>query len=117
MASGAVPLAYTEWTLVELEGASVEVGTDERAPGLAFDLEEARVTGSGGVNRLTASFALSEDELRFGPLATTRMAGPEEAMRREQAFLDALARVTSYELDGRTLTLLADDEPLVTLSC
>ena len=33
------------------------------------------------------------------------------------AFLDALARVTSYELDGRTLTLLADDEPLVTLSC
>ena len=117
MASGAVPLAYTEWMLVELDGEAVEVGEAELALSLAFDLEEARVTGSGGVNRLTASFALSGDELRFGPLATTRMAGPEEAMRREQAFLDALARVTSYELDGRTLTLLADDEAIVKLSC
>ena len=117
MASGAVPLAYTEWTLVELDGEAVEVGEVERALSLAFDLEESRVTGSGGVNRLAGSFALREDELRFGPLATTRMAGPEEAMRREQAFLDALARVTSYELDGRTLTLLADDEAIVKLSC
>jgi heat shock protein HslJ len=117
MATGAVPLAYTEWTLVELEGAPVEVGTDEHPPSLALDLEESRVTGSGGVNRLTGTFALSEDELRFGPLATTRMAGPEEAMQREQAFLAALACVTSYELDGRTLTLLADDEAIVRLSC
>jgi heat shock protein HslJ len=43
------------------------------------------------------------------------MAGPEEAMEREQAFLAALERVTSYELDGRTLTLLAGDAPIVRL--
>ncbi len=82
-----------------------------------LDLEEARVTGSGGVNRLTGHFALSGDELRFGPLATTRMAGPENAMQRETAFLAALERVTSYALDGRTLTLLADDDAVVRLSC
>ncbi len=33
------------------------------------------------------TFALSESELRFGPLATTMMAGPEPAMRRERTFL------------------------------
>ena len=45
------------------------------------------------------------------------MAGPEDAMRREREFLAALERVTSYELDGRTLTLLAGDEPVVRLAC
>ena len=60
---------------------------------------------------------MSENELRFGPLATTRMAGPEDAMQRERAFLAALERVTSYELDGRTLALLAGDDVVVRLSC
>ena len=117
MADETVTLAYTEWTLVELDGTPVEIGADELAPSLVLDLEEARVTGSGGVNRLTGHFALSGDELRFGPLATTRMAGPENAMRREAAFLAALERVTSYALDGRTLALLADDDAVVRLSC
>ena len=111
-----VTLAYTEWTLVELDGAPVEVGPDEIQPTIALDLEESRVSGSGGVNRLTGTFALSESELRFGPLATTRMAGPESAMQREHSFLAALERVTSYELDGTALTLLADDDAVARLS-
>ena len=117
MTNGAVTLAYTEWTLVELDGEPVEIAADELAPSLVLDLEEARVTGSGGINRLTGHFALSGDELRFGPLATTRMAGPESAMQREAALLAALERVTSYTLDGQTLTLLADDDVVVRLSC
>ena len=117
MTSGAVTLAYTEWTLVELDGKPVEIATDELAPSLVLDLEEARASGSGGVNRLTGHFALSGNELRFGTLATTRMAGPQNAMQREDAFLAALARVTSYALDGRTLTLRADDDVVVRLSC
>jgi heat shock protein HslJ len=111
-----VPLAYTEWTLVELDGQPVE-SESSPAPSLALDLEESRVSGSGGVNRLMGTFALAEDELRFGQLATTRMAGPEDAMQREQAFLAVLERVTSYELDGPALTLLAGDEAVARLTC
>lgn len=117
MVEGQVQLAYTEWTLVELEGESVEVERDEHRPYLVLDLEEAHVSGSGSVNRFTGTFALSESELRFGPLATTRMAGAERAMQREHAFLDALARVTSYSLNGRTLTLLAEDRTVARLTC
>jgi heat shock protein HslJ len=117
VADETVTLAYTEWTLVELDGEPVEIAENELAPSLVLDLEEARVTGSGGVNRLTGHFALSADELRFVPLATTRMAGPENAMQREAAFLAALERVTSYALDGRTLTLLAEGDVVVRLSC
>ena len=110
-----VTLAYTGWTLVELDGEPVEIGTEEIRPTIVLDLEESRVSGSGGVNRLTGTFALSESELRFGPLATTRMAGPESAMQREHGFLAALERVTSYELDGATLTLLAGDDAVARL--
>jgi heat shock protein HslJ len=112
-----VTLAYTEWTLVELAGQPVDVREDELAPSLVLDLEESRVAGSGGVSRLMGSFALSEDELRFGPLATTMMAGPEAAMQREREFLAALERVTSYQLDGRSLTLFAGEEAVIRLSC
>ena len=117
MTNDPVTLAYTQWTLVELDGTPVEIAADELAPSLVLDLEEARVSGSGGVNRLAGHFALTGNELRFGPLATTRMAGPEAAMRREDAFFAALARVTSYALDGRTLALVADDDVVVKLSC
>jgi heat shock protein HslJ len=112
-----VPLAYTEWTLVELAGEPVEIGPDEIQPTIVLDLEESRVSGSGGVNRLTGSFALSESELRFGTLMTTRMAGPESSMQREQSFLAALDQVTSYELDGRALTLRDGDHAVARLSC
>ena len=112
-----VTLAYTEWALVELGGEPVEVGPDALVPSLALDLEESRVSGSGGVNRFAGTLALTGGELRFGQLVTTRMAGPEDAMRLEQAFLEALARVTSYELEGRALTLRADDAPVIRLVC
>ena len=112
-----IPLGETEWQLVELDGAPVEVGDGERVPHLVLDLEESRVAGSGGVNRLMGTFSLTEDELRFGPIATTMMAGPERAMTRERAFLDALADVTGYWLDGSSLTLLAGDRPVAGFMC
>ena len=112
-----VTLAYTQWTLVELDGEPVEIGPDEIQPTIVLDLEESQVSGSGGVNRLTGTFALSESELRFGPLATTRMAGPVTSMQREQSFVTALERATSYELDGRTLTLLAGEVAVARFSC
>jgi putative lipoprotein len=110
-------LGDTEWRLVELAGEAVELAGGASVPHLVLDLEESHVTGSGGVNRLTGTFVLAEDELRFGPLATTMMAGPEEAMARELAFLDALARVTGYRLSEGTLVLLAEDESVASLVC
>jgi heat shock protein HslJ len=109
-------LGGVEWTLVELDGVPLDLAEDERAF-LLLDLEEAYVTGWGGCNRLVGSFALAEDELRFGALATTRMACSEAVMTREQDFLAALARVTAYGLEERSLALLADDEVVARLMC
>ena len=103
--------------LVELDGEPVDVARGEGVPHLVLDLEESRVTGSGGVNRIMGTFSLSASELRFGPLAATLMAGPEDAMSRERSFLDVLARVTSYELEDRTLALRADNLVVCRFTC
>jgi copper homeostasis protein (lipoprotein) len=110
-------LGGVEWTLVELDGTPLDLAGDERGPSLLLDLEESSVTGSGGCNRVVGSFALAEDELRFGALATTRMACSEAVMKREQDFLAALARVTAYGLEEQSLVLLAGDEVVARLTC
>jgi heat shock protein HslJ len=110
----APPLGGTEWELVELAGGPVEIEDGSR-PHLVLDLEESHVSGSGGCNRLTGSFALAEGELRFGAIATTLVACAEPVMRRERAFLDALGETTGFALDHGELRLLADDRVVARL--
>jgi putative lipoprotein len=112
----ATPLESTRWLLAELEGEDVASVGDERAPHLVFDAAASRVSGSGGCNRLTGSFERNGDDLRFGPMAATRMACAEEVMRREGVFLDTLGTVTRHELEGGTLALLADDRVVARLA-
>ena len=68
-------------------------------------LENGRVSGSGGINRLMGDYTLTGDELSFGMLATTMMAGPPERMEAEQRFLAALGTV------ARWTTVAAAGEP------
>lgn len=114
-AKAAPPLGGTEWELVELGDAPAEAVEGAR-PHLVLDLEESHVSGSGGCNRLTGSFALAEGELRFGPIATTRMACPEPIMQREQAFLRALAQTSGFVLEDGTLSLLAGERVVARLA-
>ena len=100
-------LAGTHWTAVGVNNgrggvASLVTGTEIDA---RFD-RDGRVTGSAGCNRLTGAWTSGGGEaLSIGPLATTRRAcpGPPGVMDQETAFLAALARVTTYRLDGDRL--------------
>lgn len=103
------PLGGTRWTLVELEGVAVELGDEESAPHLVLDEVSSRLSGSGGCNRLAGSYEVGDEGLRFGPIASTRMACSEAAMERESAFLAVLAGVTGHRLDGSALVLLDGD--------
>ena len=47
--------------------------------------------------------------IAFGPFATTRMAGPEPAMRAEGLYLGLLERVRSYRIDADRLMLFDDN--------
>lgn len=89
-------LAGGEWVL------SGDTGSD--APTLRF--EAGRVAGKGGCNRFGGRYEERGQDLRFSPLAATRMACAAEAMRKEHAFFGMLEKVRGFTLSGDTLTLL-----------
>jgi heat shock protein HslJ len=64
------------------------------------------VSGRSAVNTYRGAVTLGPgNAIAFGPMATTRMAGPEAAMRAESAYLALLAQATSYSIDDDRLTL------------
>jgi heat shock protein HslJ len=75
---------------------------------------EGQVGGYAGVNRFMGRLASQTDAI-FGPLATTRRAGPPEAMELEQRYLRALSACDSYAIDGQSLTLMKADQPVIRL--
>ena len=71
---------------------------------------DGKVSGCAGVNRYfgTAVVDEAEEDLKFPPLGTTRMAGP--GMNYETAYLQMLAKVEEYKITGDLLTLYGDDD-------
>lgn len=62
------------------------------------------------VNYMMGSYTLGKDNaITIGPLATTMMMGPEEAMEAEQNFLQILPKVKSYKTQGNYLVLVTDN--------
>lgn len=95
-------LENTDWILVELNGKPFEAGTTLKAPSLRFDGETGMVAGNSGVNQYGGGYTLKGDSIEFGPMRSTMMAGPPEAMDLEQSFLAALAGQTGWRIaDGR----------------
>ena len=76
-------------------------------------LMSGRVSGSGGINRLTGAYQLEGARLTIGPVATTKMAGRPDQMEGEQRFLADLGRVTRWSVDDGNLVL--SDEATGTL--
>lgn len=92
------------WMLDVLGGASVDPAVDSQ-----LNMNGGKASGNSGVNTFTGSYEAPEDGvLTFGPLATTMMAGPDNAMQQEQAFLKALADTRTFTTKDSTLELMDD---------
>ena len=106
-AAGLAQLAGTSWQATGINNGNDAVvsatGTENAT--LAFGTD-GEVSGSGGCNSLMGSYTTTEpDGLTFGPLASTRMACPDDVMQIEQEYLAALANVATYQLEADRLTL------------
>lgn len=92
-----------EWVLAKMEGSEVTsmLPAGWSVPSLNF-ASDGKVSGYSGVNRLAGGFdvaSAAEGKLGLGNLASTKMAGPPEAMKVESMFTGMLGRV-----DGFTFT-------------
>ena len=91
------------WQVVSIDDASVT----EPAPTVALD-PDGTVSGTTGVNRYRGTYELAESLLEIGPLMTTRMAGPPDAMDVETHFLAILGEPVAVRWDYSTLVLESD---------
>lgn len=80
-----------------------------------FTLADGTVTGQGGVNNFTGTYTLSGKDISFGPLASTKMAGPPESMEQETRFFQALESSAHVEVTRETMTLSNDDDVVLML--
>ncbi len=107
-AAADAPLENTHWKLAALGDASVSADSVQSEAFLVLDPQQHRVSGSGGCNRLTGSYELNGDELKFGQTAGTMMMCPK-GMDTEQAFLKSLGRANKWKITGPSLALFDSD--------
>jgi heat shock protein HslJ/uncharacterized protein YecT (DUF1311 family) len=113
-AGGADALTGVEWRLTRVisDGAETGLGFNADSPvSIRFD-KSGRATGRGPINRFSGSYRLSGNG-RISwvdpVLQTTSMAGPADAMQREDMFLQVLGQIYRFRITGSQLVLEAED--------
>lgn len=106
-----VSLKNTYWQLSWIGGKQIEFNNTNRRAYILLD-DEKRVSGSDGCNRLMGSYETNAGQLRFGQLASTRMACLDGADVSVE-FNKALTTTESYLINGTQLQLLDGNNKLL----
>ncbi|MDC7122924.1 META domain-containing protein [Cellulomonas fimi] len=101
------------WRFETLGGAGLPAEV-RHAPWLTFD-GDGQVYGLAGVNRVRGTWQLEGSRLTFGPVVSTLMAGPDEAMACERQVVELLNSALDVHADGDRLELRLDGSPGATL--
>lgn len=71
---------------------------------ISMEIAGTNVSGNAGVNLYHGTITVENGKVTFSPMATTRMAGPENMMTQERNFLAALQNVTGYTVANGVVT-------------
>jgi heat shock protein HslJ len=104
-------LLGTEWLLTDLPGTTVILNSQA-----SFAvLENGRASGNASCNRFTGAVAIDGSNIKFGPVASTRMMCSDDALNAQEAqFLKFLSAANRFEMRDPYLLLFAQgyDQPL-----
>ena len=101
-------LQATTWNLVELNNRKIE-HPGPQVPHLRFETD--KVTGNDGCNNFFGAYTLDGNKLKFGMLASTRMACPQ-INDLDIEFNKAITMTGSYRINGDKLELFEGDKLL-----
>lgn len=110
-ASQPASLVGTEWVLRDLAGTPA---LEKPEATLGFP-DAGHAAGNGSCNRFNGSVTILGTSIKFGPLASTRMACIANGIGdQEDRYLKSLAAATRYELRGAKLLIYFEgsDKPL-----
>ena len=97
------------WSVVEIAGTPVPDGI-----AVTIDVPEAGViAGASGCNRFNGRFETTDEAIRFGALAGTRMMCPPERMQVEQAFHSHIGRVERVSIISDELVMFEGETPVI----
>lgn len=103
-------LLQGDWVLAKINGHVINRMVV--LPTMTIDLSKNNVSGSDGCNLYSGSItSLSQNEINFGTLASTKKACINENIATE--YYKALAEVTSYKFENSKLSLLNDKGELL----
>ena len=71
--------------------------------------KDGSVSGSTAVNRYSGKAKIEGQKIEFGPLATTRRAGPPALMDQESKFIKALEKAARFRIEDSGLLYLMDE--------
>jgi heat shock protein HslJ len=92
----------TAWTLATWSVSSIDPADFT----ITASFADGRIGGTSAVNSYGGPYTTGPDDaFSTGEIASTLMAGPEPAMRAEEAYMELLQAAASYEVAGGTLTL------------
>jgi len=93
------------WVLEAIEDKTVEKPNENdrmKSPSIEINLTEMRIMGTDGCNNFHGSIKnIGEDELKFGPIATTMMMCPE--MEVPNKFNMAINKISKYKIENLKL--------------
>jgi heat shock protein HslJ len=101
-------LLGTTWNLAELNNGEIQY-SGSTIPHLRFETE--RVSGNDGCNNFFGGYTLDGNSLKFGMLASTRMACPK-IRELDIEFNKMISATTRYQINGNKLELFENDELL-----
>ena len=112
--TNSAPVEQQTWVLESFADESTPV---ESVQGVRshFSLKDGKVTGNGGVNSFNGSYELSGTDISFSPLASTKMAGPPEALDQEMRFFQALESAAHVEVRDEKMTLSDGEDAVLML--
>ena len=97
-------LEAADWQATEIAGQAAL--SDAEAADVTAVFAAGELSGSGGVNRYTATYETTADgAITISAAAATLMAGPPAAMEQEQAYFAALEQVAGFSATADSLTL------------
>lgn len=96
------PLEGTSWDCESFSvGGKPQVMLSD-APITAEFSEDGQLTGNASVNNYTTTYETDGNSLTIGQeIATTMMAGSDEAMRQEANYLTTLKTAAAYQIDDK----------------
>jgi heat shock protein HslJ len=106
-----VLLVGTEWILTDFGGIAV---VPNSKASLSF-LEAGRAAGNASCNRFTGGVTITGNAIKFGQMASTRMACVDEAISaQENQYLQLLGEANRYEVNDNSLLIYVagSDKPL-----